>query len=59
VANYCYDLAKQYHRFYHDFSILNAESDAAKAFRLKLSQAVAHTLKTGMQLLGIEMPARM
>lgn len=59
VANFCYDLAKQYHRFYHDFSILNAESDAAKAFRLKLSQAVAHTLKTGMALLGIEMPERM
>lgn len=59
VANFCYDLAKQYHRFYHDFSILNAESEAAKAFRLKLSHAVANTLKTGMALLGIEMPQRM
>ncbi len=59
VANYCYDLAKNYHRFYHDHSILRAETEAAKAFRLKLSQAVANTLKTGMDLLGIDMPERM
>lgn len=59
IANYCYNLAKGYHRFYHDYSILKAESAGAKAFRLMLSQAIANTLKTGMDLLGIEMPERM
>ncbi|MCB9263747.1 MAG: arginine--tRNA ligase [Lewinellaceae bacterium] len=59
IANFCYDLAKAYHRFYHDHSILNAGTEAAKAFRLQLSRAVAHVLKQGMNLLGIEMPDRM
>ncbi|MCL4106761.1 UNVERIFIED_CONTAM: hypothetical protein GTU68_048205 [Idotea baltica] len=59
MANYCYDLAKTYHRFYHEFKILSAESEGAKNFRLKLSRAVAQILKTGMHLLGIEMPERM
>ncbi|MCB0568273.1 MAG: arginine--tRNA ligase [Phaeodactylibacter sp.] len=59
IANYCYDLAKAFHRFYHDYSILNADTEAAKAFRLQLSQAVANALKLGMNLLGIEMPERM
>lgn len=59
VANYCFHLAKSYHRFYHERSILRAESEAARAFRLQLSLAVAHTLKSGMDLLGIEMPDRM
>ena len=59
IANYCYNLAKAYHRFYHDFSILKAESEAAKQFRLMLSIAVANVLETGMDLLGIEMPDRM
>jgi arginyl-tRNA synthetase len=59
VANYCYDLAKAYHRFYHDYSILNADSAPARAFRLQLSQAVANVLKHGMELLGVEMPERM
>jgi arginyl-tRNA synthetase len=59
IANFCYDLAKNYHRFYHDLSILSAETEAAKAFRLQLSQAVAHVLKHSMDLLGIEMPERM
>ena len=59
IANYCYDLAKAYHRFYHDCPILRAESDSAKAFRLMLSMAIANTLKTGMDLLGIEMPEKM
>ncbi len=59
IANFCYTLAKTYHRFYHDHSILNAETEAAKAFRLKLSTAISHTLKTGMGLLGIGMPERM
>ena len=59
VAGYCYDLAKSYHRFYHDLPILGAEDDSAKAFRLSLNQAVAKVLKHGMDLLGIEMPERM
>lgn len=59
IAQHNYAMAKAFHRFYHDHSILNAESAEAKAFRLALSQAVAHALKLGMQLLGIEMPERM
>lgn len=59
IANYCYDLAKDYHRFYHEVRILSAETEEAKAFRLKLSAAVAKALEKGMNLLGIEMPKRM
>lgn len=59
VAAFSYDLAKAYHKFYHEHSILSAESDAARAYRLKLSMAVSNTLRTGMDLLGIEMPERM
>lgn len=59
IANMCYSLAKSFHKFYHDHSILKAESGEAIAFRLQLSQAVAQVLKTGMDLLGIEMPERM
>lgn len=59
VANFCFDLAKAYHRFYHDYSILRAESEEAKAFRLVLSQGIAQVLQQGMYLLGIDMPARM
>jgi arginyl-tRNA synthetase len=59
IANYCYDLAKAFHRFFTDLSILKAETEEAKAFRLKLCAAVAHSLKNGMELLGIEMPNRM
>lgn len=59
VANYCYDLAKAYHKFYHDHSILRAESEAAKAFRLQLSTGIARVLRNGMDLLGIDMPDRM
>jgi len=59
MANYCYDVAKMYHRFYHEYKILSAESEGAKYFRLNLSKAVAKILKTGMHLLGIEMPKRM
>ncbi len=59
IANFCYDLAKAYHRFYHDLSILSADSPAAVAFRLQLSRAVANVLRHGMQLLGIEVPERM
>lgn len=59
IANYCYNLAKSYHRFWHELRILTAESEDAKIFRLKLSIALGKTLKTGMHLLGIEMPERM
>ena len=59
IANFCYELAKGFHKFWHDYSILNAETAAAIDFRLALCQAVGHTLKQGMGLLGIEMPERM
>ncbi len=59
VAAFCYDLAKSYHKFYHDHSILQAENPETKAFRLALCKAVANGLRTGMRLLGIEMPERM
>lgn len=59
IANYCYELAKNFHRFYHDHSILGAETEGARNFRLKLSMAIAHSLNLGMGLLGIEMPERM
>ncbi len=59
IANYCYNLAKGYHKFYHDHSILKAESEAAKSFRLQLSKMVANVLESGLDLLGIEMPERM
>jgi arginyl-tRNA synthetase len=59
IANYCYDLAKAFHKFYTDYSILKADSEEAKAFRLALSNAIANALRMGMGLLGIEMPERM
>lgn len=59
IAAYCYNLAKSYHRFWHDLSVFNADSPAAKAFRLELSRAVGQVLQSGMLLLGIEMPSRM
>ncbi|MCQ2208592.1 MAG: arginine--tRNA ligase, partial [Paludibacteraceae bacterium] len=59
VANYCYDLAKAYNQFYHDFSILKEENADAQQFRLLLSSLIANTIKTGMDLLGIEVPERM
>ncbi|MEL6944490.1 MAG: arginine--tRNA ligase, partial [Bacteroidota bacterium] len=59
IANYCYDLAKAFHKFYHDHSILKAETEAAKYFRLTLSKLIAQVLENGMLLLGIEMPERM
>jgi len=59
VANYCYSLAKLYHRFYHDCRILSAPSENIKQFRLLLSQQTAMVLKSGMNILGIEMPNRM
>lgn len=59
VANFCYDLAKKYHRFWHDLSVFNADTPDARAFRLTLSRAVRQVLKSGMGLLGVEMPERM
>ncbi|MEO0790456.1 MAG: arginine--tRNA ligase [Bacteroidota bacterium] len=59
MANYCYELAKNFHRFWHDHSILNAEKAGAADFRLAFCQAVGQVLKTGMNLLGIQMPDRM
>ncbi len=59
IANYCYDLAKTYHKFYHDFRIINAESPEAKAFRIQLCQVIGKTIAFGMDLLGIEMPEKM
>jgi len=59
IANYCYVLAKQYHKFYHDHSILNADSADIQKFRIQLSACVAKVLADGMELLGIEMPDKM
>ena len=57
IANYCYELTKEYNQFYHDFSILREEDEAKKVFRLVLSKNVAKVVALG--LLGIEMPERM
>lgn len=59
IANYVYDLVKEYNQFYHDFSILREEDAALKEFRLVLSANVAKVIRLGMQLLGIEVPDRM
>ena len=59
IANYCYDLVKEYNQFYHDFSILREENEAVKVFRLALSENVAKIVRLGMGLLGIEVPERM
>ena len=59
IANYCYELTKEFNQFYHDYSILNAETEAAKQIRLAIARNVAKTLKNGMALLGIEVPERM
>ena len=59
IANYTYDLVKEYNQFYHDFSILREENEAVKVFRLELSENVAKVVRLGMGLLGIEVPDRM
>jgi arginyl-tRNA synthetase len=59
VANYCYDLSKEYNQFYHDFSILGEEDNSLRNFRLFLSKVTSEVLYSGMWLLGIEMPERM
>jgi arginyl-tRNA synthetase len=59
IANYCYELVKEYNQFYHDFSILHEEDQKRKLFRLMLSANVAKVVRLGMGLLGIEVPERM
>ena len=59
IANYCYELTKEFNQFYHDYSILGADNDKEKGLRLVLAANVAKTLRNGMALLGIEMPERM
>ena len=59
IANYTYDLVKEYNQFYHDFSILREENEAVKVFRLTLSENVAKVVRISMGLLGIEVPDRM
>lgn len=59
IANYCYDLVKEYNQFYHDYSILREENEGKKRLRLVLSANVAKIVRSGMNLLGIEMPERM
>ena len=59
IANYCYELASEYNRFYHDFSVLREEDARKRQFRIALSAAVGQVIKNGMGLLGIEVPERM
>ncbi|NLI71250.1 MAG: arginine--tRNA ligase, partial [Bacteroidales bacterium] len=59
IANFIYDLVKEYNQFYHDFSILHEENEDLRNFRLIVSETIANVIKTGMGLLGIEVPERM
>ena len=59
IANYCYELTKDFNQFYHDYSILNADTETEKITRLMLAKNVAKVIKNGMELLGIEVPERM
>ncbi|HEY5592867.1 MAG TPA: DALR anticodon-binding domain-containing protein, partial [Paludibacter sp.] len=59
IANYIYELVKEYNQFYHDFTILKEENSDIKQFRLVLSESIASIIKTGMALLGIDVPERM
>ena len=59
IANYCYELTKQFNQFYHDYSILNADTPEEKTLRLVLAANVAKIIRNGMRLLGIEVPERM
>ncbi len=59
IANYCYELSREYNQFYHDFSILGEDDEVTRNFRLKLSELTSEILYCGMGLLGIEMPERM
>ncbi|MDX1409080.1 MAG: DALR anticodon-binding domain-containing protein, partial [Saprospiraceae bacterium] len=59
IANFCYQLAKEFHRYYHDYRILNAETLEARKVRMQLIARIADMLEAGMGLLGIQMPERM
>ena len=59
IANYCYELTKEFNQFYHDYSILKEEDNNKKIVRLVLAQNVAKVIKNGMNLLGIDVPERM
>ena len=59
IANYVYELVKQYNQFYHDYSILKEEDSAVRSLRLALCDATARVVATGMGLLGIRVPERM
>ena len=59
IANYCYELTKEFNSWYHDYSVLNAEDEQTKLTRLVLAQNVAKIIRNGMALLGIEVPERM
>ena len=59
IANYVYELVKQYNQFYHDYPIMREENEGVRALRLAISQATARTVATGMGLLGIRVPERM
>ena len=59
IANYCYELTKEFNQFYHDYSILNADTEEEKITRLMIAKNVAKVIKNGMALLGIEVPERM
>jgi arginyl-tRNA synthetase len=59
IANYCYDLAREYNQFYHDFTILGENDKSVRNLRLILSKVTSEIIFEGMSLLGIEMPERM
>jgi arginyl-tRNA synthetase len=59
IANYCYDLSREYNQFYHDFTILGETDEEIRNFRLALSKVTSEIIFKGMWLLGIEMPERM
>jgi arginyl-tRNA synthetase len=59
LANYLYELAREFNQFYHDYSILNEPDQVISDFRLQLARLTARVIKTGMNLLGIEVPDKM
>ena len=59
IANYCYDLAKEFNQYYHDYSILREEDSSIRSQRLAIASAIAKTLVKGMDILGIQLPERM
>ena len=59
IANYCYDLAREFNQFYHDYSILGETDTELRDFRLRLSDLTGRVIESGLWLLGIEAPERM